>query len=127
MGVGRRLSAGLAAGAALTLAGCGSTNAPYTQTKTAPCLRELGYSVRPATDLIAGTAANGGLVATLRDETVTIAFGEDAHDGLRLSRAYRRVAPRRLRDLILPRRNAVMVWTISPTLAQMQEAEKCLR
>lgn len=127
MGVGRGLAIAAVLALAAVVAGCGASNAPYTAAKTTPCLRKLGYGVRPATDLIAGTAANGGLVGRAFGNTLTIAFGEDARDGLRLARAYRRVAPKRLRDLILPRRNAVMVWTISPTLAQMQDAEKCLR
>jgi hypothetical protein len=127
VGVGRRLSAAAAAAGVLALAACGGSNAPSTQAKSAPCLRKLGYEVRSATDLIAGTAANGGLVATLRDETLTVGFGEDDADGTRLARAYERVAPRRLRDLIYPLRNAVLVWTIAPTLEQKLAAEKCIR
>lgn len=117
----------VAAGAAL--AGCGSDNAPYTAEKTRPCLQELGYTVQraPEVDLITSTAANGGLVARAFGNTLTIAFGADARDGLRLARAYRSVAPRRLRELIGPKRNAVLVWTISPSFAQMEAAEKCLR
>jgi hypothetical protein len=117
----------VAVAAALAAAGCGGGSSVYTVEKTAPCLRKLGYKVRSATDLVAGTSANGGLVARAFGNTLTIAFGADEADGLRLARVYRRVAPKRLRDLIQPRQNAVMVWTIAPTLPQLQAAQKCLR
>lgn len=121
-----RLAAAVAL--AIVLAGCGSSSAPYTADSTAPCLRKLGYSVEPPTsDLIADTAENGGLIARGFGNTLTLAFGADARDGLRLARAYRRFGPKRLRDLIQPKRNAVMVWTIAPTLAQMEAARKCLK
>ena len=124
--MGRALIRGVTVVAAVGLTGCGGGPSTYTAKKTTPCLRELGYNVRPATDLVAGTAPNGGLVARQRDLTVTIAFGADARDALRLARVYRRIAPKRLRDLIQPNANAVLVWTIAPTLAQMQDAQKCL-
>jgi hypothetical protein len=126
--MGRALrGATVAAAAALCLAGCGSTTATYTAKGTSPCLRKLGYRVASASDPIAGTAANGGVVArSPQGLTVTIAFGADAHDARRLARVYRRVAPKRLRPLIQPQRNVVLVWTTAPTFEQSQAVEKCI-
>jgi hypothetical protein len=131
MDVGRRLiQAVVVAVVAAVVAACGSSNEPYTPRKTSPCLRKLGYRVLPprAEDVIANTAENGGLRAVGFGNTLTIAFGVDARDGLRLARAYRRQATTPgQRELIQPKRNAVLVWTIAPTFAQQDAAQKCLR
>ena len=112
------------------LAGCGTGNEPYTPGQTSSCQRKLGYRIRPPEpgDLIAGTAENGGLRARGLGNTLTIAFGVDARDALRLARAYRRrAASPGQRDLIQPKRNAVLVWTVAPPFAQLDAAQKCLR
>lgn len=109
------------------VAACGATTPVYNAKGTTPCLRKLGYRVQPATDLVAGTADRGGLVGRLPTGlTVTMAFGADARDAARLARAYRRIAPKRLRPLIQPQRNVVLVWTTAPTFEQAQDVKRCV-
>jgi hypothetical protein len=125
--MGRALGLVAVGAASLTLAGCGGTTPTYTAQATTPCLTKLGYRVQRATDLVAGTAEHGGLVArSPAGLTLTMAFGADAHDALRLARVYRRIAPKRLRPLIQPQRNVVLVWTTAPSFEQTQAVKKCV-
>ena len=47
-----------------------------------------------------------------------------------IKRAYRRLAPprvrRHLRDILSRQRNAILVWTVAPTERQLQTVQKCL-
>jgi hypothetical protein len=120
---------------AVLVAGCGADVAtPYTAKATAPCLKKAGFAVstRDAdVGVIAAAAQRGGLRAVKRREnTLTIAFGLDAHNALDLARAYRRLAPARvrkhLRDILSRQRNAILVWTVAPTERDLQAVQKCL-
>lgn len=121
---------------ALLAAGCGAgRSAPYTAKGTAPCLRTKGFS-EVTTDpgkvgLIAAAADNGGLRARTSDGNVlTIAFAGDESAVPGTEEAYRKAAPprykRHLQDIMQARRNAVLVWTVTPTQQQLQDAESCL-
>ena len=122
--------------AVAVIAGCGADVAsPYRAKATAPCLTKARFSVsRRAADIgvIAAVARRGGLRAVVpgRGNNVTIAFGEDARDALGIARAYRRLAPprvrRHLRDILSRQRNAILVWTVAPTERQLQTVQKCL-
>ena len=122
--------------AVAVIAGCGADVAsPYSAKATAPCLAKAGFAVsRRAADVgvIAAAADRGGLRAIVpgRGNNVTIAFGGDARDAVNIARAYRRLAPprvrRHLRDILSRQRNAILVWTVAPTQRQLQTVQKCL-
>jgi hypothetical protein len=126
-----------AASLAVVAAGCGArSNKPFTAKGTAACMTKKGFTkvtTNPLkVDLIAGFAENGGLRATTTDGNVlTIAFAADDTAGAASTKqAFRSHAPRKLRprmnDIMESQRNAVLVWTVSPTPSQLADAESCL-
>ena len=122
---------------ALLVAGCGGGGAkPFVPDATAKCLRQHGFTATTADSavpLVFSTAANGGLSAKPPGggNQLSIGFGTDANDALGLEKAVRRVAPKKLRphlsDVMTSKRNAVLLWTVSPTPAQQQTALGCLQ
>ena len=119
----------------LVLAACGSTTEKaFLPGPTAACLRQHKFDVSTTkgVPLAESAAANGGLRATPpeRGNTLVIGFAADEKDAGELRRSIRRLAPPRLRprlgDIMSSSRNAVLVWTISPTPAQQQTALGCL-
>jgi hypothetical protein len=122
---------------ALLAAGCGArSNTPYTAAGTLPCLKSAGFtkvSSSPAkVGFIAGFATNGGLVGTSPStgNTVTIAFGANADEVPTTEAAFRKAAPASLRphlsDVMRSNRNAVMVWTTTPSSDDDHAVESCL-
>jgi hypothetical protein len=120
----------------LVAAGCGTRDTkPYTAQGTAACLTKKGLT-KVSTDplkvgFIAAFAENGGLVATSNGNRLTIAFAGDATDGVTSTKeAFRTHAPARLRprmdDIMESQRNAVLVWTTSPSPKQLADVEGCL-
>jgi hypothetical protein len=120
---------------ALLVAGCGNTEpSVYKAEPTAKCLRGKGYRV--TTDsakigVVAAAAPNGGLRAFEPGNALTIAFGESSDDALGIQRAFRRFAPARLRphidDVMRVQKNAVLLWTVTPPLEEMNEVFGCLK
>ena len=119
----------------LVLAACGAdVSAPYSAKATEPCLAKLGWrvSARDADlGVIAAAAARGGLrVRIPKRNDLTLAFGSDAHDAVGLAKAVRRLASPKLRphlrDILMRERNAILVWTVAPTVADLQAVERCL-
>lgn len=118
------------------LAGCGGGGSkPYTASGTAPCLRAKGFTkvtTNPAKiGLIAGFAENGGLQAKAPDGNVlTIAFTADESDVPGTKAAFRKAAPPRykthMHDIMESQRNAVLVWTVTPTQERLDDALACL-
>ena len=126
----------LCAALAALAAGCGSGSAPaYTAKGTVKCLGEKGFT-SITTDplkvgLIAGTAENGGIRAKAPNgNVVTIAFAADATGAKATEDAFRAHASpfyaRRMEDVMESQRNAVLVWTTSPTQLQLSNALGCL-
>ncbi len=122
---------------AVVAAGCGArSNKPFTAKGTAACMAKKGFT-HVMTDplkvgFIAGFAENGGLRATTADGNVlTIAFTADDTAGVASTKqAFRSHAPAKLRprmnDIMESERNAVLVWTVSPTPTQLADAKSCL-
>jgi hypothetical protein len=121
---------------AVLVAGCGArNNKPFTATGSAACFTKKGFT-KVTTDpakvgFIAGFADNGGLRATTSDGNVlTIAFAADEAGATSTQTAFRNHAPKKLRprmaDIMEAQRNAVLVWTVSPTPQQLTDAESCL-
>jgi hypothetical protein len=120
----------------LVLAACGgSSSKPYTAAGTKACLGQKGFThVTTSADkigFIAAFAANGGLQAkSSTGNVLTVAFAEDPTSVPGIEKEYRRAAPARLRphmgDIMESQRNAVLVWTVSPTQTELAAAEGCL-
>jgi hypothetical protein len=121
---------------AVVVAGCGARSSkPYTAAGTASCLTDKGFTkvtTNPVkVGFIAGFADNGGIKATAADGNVlTIAFAADATAVPSTEQAFRRFAPKKLRphlnDIMESQGNAVLVWTVTPTSAQLADAMGCL-
>ena len=121
---------------ALVAAGCGvRSSKPFTAAGSAACFTKKGFThvtTDPAKlDFIAGFAENGGLRAKTADGNVlTVAFAADDAGAAGTKQAYRSHAPAKLRprmnDIMESQRNAVLVWTTSPSAQQLADAEGCL-
>jgi hypothetical protein len=124
---------------AALVAGCGVRNStPFSAQATAGCLRSHGFT-SVTTDssqigFVAAFADDGGLRGTSPDRNVlTIAFAADAQSSSTssLEDAFRSHAPKSLRphisDIMSVNRNAVLVWTISPSSNDSATVNGCLR
>lgn len=118
------------------LAGCGAAaNRPYTAKGTVKCLTGKGFT-NATTDplkvgLIAGVAENGGIRATAPGgNVVTIAFAQDAADAASTKETFRANATpfyrRHMADIMESQRNAVLVWTTSPSQVLLSTVLGCL-
>ena len=120
----------------VVLAGCGgSSSTPYTATATKDCLTTKGFTGvttnAKKVGFIAAFAANGGIQArSPKGNVLTIAFADSSDSAPGIEKAYRKAAPARLRphmsDIMEAQRNAVLVWTVSPTQDDRAAAESCL-
>ena len=121
---------------ALVATACGArSSTPFTARATAGCLKKKDFvnvSTSPAkVGFIAGFAANGGLVARAPGgNAVTIAFTDSADSVTSTEDAFKLHAPAALRphitDVMRVQRNAVIVWTTSPSDADESTVEGCL-
>jgi hypothetical protein len=120
----------------VAVAGCGARSSkPFTAAGSAACFTKKGFT-HVTTDqakvgFIAGFAANGGLRATASGNNVlTIAFAEDEASAPSTEKAFRRFAPPKLRprmaDIMESERNAVLVWTVTPSPQELADAKGCL-
>jgi len=129
-----RLSICLAVLLASLAAGCNTEPSTYKAQPTANCLRKDGYQVTtdPAKlGVVEGHAENGGLVAFHPGNAVRIAFGASSDDAIGIERGYRRFAPKKLRphidDVMRTEKNAVLLWTVTPPLDEMNKVFGCLK
>ena len=117
-------------------AGCGARSSkPFTAAGSAACFTKKGFT-QVTTDqakvgFIAGFAANGGLRATAGGNNIlTVAFAEDEASAPSTEKAFRRFAPPKLRprmaDIMEAERNAVLVWTVTPSAQELADAKGCL-
>jgi hypothetical protein len=124
---------------AALLAGCGVRNStPFSAKATAACLSThafTGVTTDPGkVGFVAAFAEDGGLRGTSPTHNVlTIAFAADAESGSTssLEDSFRSHAPASLRphlgDIMSVNRNAVIVWTVSPTSEDADTVNRCLR
>jgi hypothetical protein len=123
---------------AFVAAGCGARSSkPFTAKGTIDCLKNKGFrgvtSNASQIGLIAAFAENGGIKATAADgNTVTIAFAADDGDSLdSTEKAFKTHAPPALRphisDVLRTNRNAVMVWTTTPSSDDDGAVQGCLK
>jgi hypothetical protein len=120
---------------ALLAAGCGARSSkPFTAKGTIGCLKAKGFTV--TTDpievgFIAAFADNGGARATSQTgNVVTIAFTKDettVDDTVKAFKAHASAALRpHFNDVLRTNRNAVMVWTTTPTSDDDTKVQGCL-
>jgi hypothetical protein len=122
---------------AVLAAGCGArSSTPFTASASVGCLKTKQFthvSTNPAkVGFIAGFAANGGIIATSpAANVVTIAFTDSADSVASTEQAFRRHAPASLRphmsDVMRVNRNAVIVWTTTPSGGDESTVEGCLK
>ena len=132
----RRFSVLAALAVVLVLAGCGGrSSTPYTAAGTKECLTKNGFtgvtSDVKKIGFIAAFQANGGIQArSPQGNVLTIAFTDSTDSVPGIEKAYRKAAPARLRphmsDIMEAQRNAVLVWTVSPSPSELTTAENCL-
>ncbi len=135
---GRRLVIVVPLGATLAVlaAGCGGgSKAPYTAKGTVKCLTGKGFTNATTDPLkvgfIAGVAENGGLRAVAPSGNVlTIAFAQDAAGAASTKETFRANASpfyrRHIADIMESQRNAVLVWTTSPSQVLLTTVLHCL-
>ena len=121
--------------AGLLLAGCSSGEpSTFKAEPTAKCLTGKGYTV--TTDdakvgVIAANAPNGGLRANEPGNALTIAFGQDSDDAIKIAAAFKKFAPKKLRphigDVMRTQKNAVLLWTVTPPQVEQNKVFACLK
>jgi hypothetical protein len=121
---------------AMLATACGArSNTPYTAQGSLGCLQKKGFehvTSNPAkVGFIAGFAANGGIkAASPSGNVVTIAFTESSDSVQSTEDAFRLHAPKALRphisDVTRVNRNAVIVWTTTPSSDDESTVEGCL-
>ena len=117
------------------MAGCSSGEpSTFKAGQTAKCLRGKGYLV--TTDdakvgVVAANAPNGGLLAKEPGNALTIAFGQNSDDAIQIAAAFKRFAPKKLRphitDVLRTQKNAVLLWTVTPPLQELNKVDTCLK
>jgi hypothetical protein len=120
---------------ALALAGCSSGEpSAFKAGSTARCLTGKGYRV--TTDdqkvgVVAANAPNGGLLAKEPGNALTIAFGQNSDDAIKIAAAFKRFAPKKLRphitDVLRTQKNAVLLWTVTPPQQELNKVYACLK
>jgi hypothetical protein len=120
----------VALGAALlVLAGCGGSASLYTLGKTRACLRDKNVRLGPPIDFVATTATGGATRALLGGNAVSIVFGETQSDADNIADEYQRVAASNvgISDILQEQRNAVLLWRVHPTDADVGLVTGCLK
>jgi hypothetical protein len=121
----------------LVAAGCGVRNSkPFTAKASAPCLRSHGFTgvtTNPSdVGFVAAFADLGGIRArSASGNLLTIAFTASPDSVASTEAAFKSHAPKSLRphisDIMGANRNAVLVWTTTPTGDEADAATRCLR
>jgi len=105
--------------AGLLLSGCSSGEpSTFKAAPTAKCLGGKGYRV--TTDdaqagVVAANAPNGGLLAREPGNALTIAFGADSDDAIKIA------------DVLRTQKNAVLLWTVTPPQEEQDKVFACLK
>jgi hypothetical protein len=116
-----------------SLTACGGGGASiYTLAATKACLAKAhGVSVRkaPASDFVANSATGGAFTAVLNDNRATVSFGQTVNDADNIDEAYRRFHAHNvgINDVLRSQQNAVMLWHVHPTDADISAITDCLK
>ena len=112
---------------ALLAAGCGKPG-DYSAAKSRACLTGKARVSGPH-DFVASTATGGAYSAKLADNDVTVAFGESKSDADAINEAYHHFAGKNIGvdDVLRQDRNAVMLWRVHPSDADVSLVTSCLK
>jgi hypothetical protein len=117
----------------LAVSACGKS-APqlYTRAASADCLAKAGHqprSVAGTSDFVAQTATGGAFWVKLAANRVTVSFGETDADADNIDQAYRRFKSGNvgINDVLRRDGNAVMLWHVHPTDADIATVTGCLK
>jgi hypothetical protein len=96
---------------------------------TRACLAKAGVRFGGSLDFVATTATGGALKAHLRDNDVTIVFGETVADADNINDAYHRFRARNvgIDDVLRQQANVVMLWRLHPSTAELARITDCLK
>jgi hypothetical protein len=119
----------------LVLAGCSAGEpSAFKSGSTARCLTGKGYRVTMddlKVGVVAANAPNGGLLAKEPGNALTIAFGQNSDDAIKIAAAFKRFAPKKLRphitDVLRTQKNAVLLWTVTPPQQELNLVFACLK
>jgi hypothetical protein len=114
----------------LGLAACGGSGTSlYSLQKTKSCLTANHIRLGGTLDFVATTATGGALRAHLPGEFVTIAFGATTADADNIDQAYRSFHAQNvgIDDVLREDRNAVMLWHVHPSDAEIATITSCLK
>jgi hypothetical protein len=120
------LGALLAAG---VLAGCGKQTPNYSLAKSSACLHQNGVELGGPLDFVATTATGGAVRVRLRDNSLTLVFGQTQSDGDNIDAAYRRFHSSNvgIDDVLRRQGNAVMLWQQHPSDEDLATITGCLK
>jgi hypothetical protein len=120
----------IAASFLLLVAGCGGSGSSglYTLEKTRACLAAKHVKLGGPLDFVATTATGGALRATLATNFVTVVFGATTTDADNIDQAYRQFHAKNvgIDDVLRQDRNAVTLWHVHPSDADLAEIGSCL-
>jgi hypothetical protein len=119
---------------AVLTAGCAQEPSAYKPGPTAKCLRGDGYRVTtdPAElGIVERNAADGGLIAFHPGNAIRMAFAANKDDAPGLEHAYevfssKKVQPH-ITDVIRTQKNAVLLWTVTPSPEDEHAVFACLK
>lgn len=118
----------------LLAAACGSpsTNVVYSKSASEACLAKDSVDVRPVAnsgDFVAESATGGAYRAALNGNRVTVSFGATLEDAGNIDQAYRRFHAKNvgIDDVLRTQGNAVMLWHVHPTDADIATITGCLK
>jgi hypothetical protein len=115
--------------AACVLAGCGKDTPSYSLAKSSACLRQDGAALGGQLDFVATTATGGAVRVRLRDNFLTLVFGQTASDADNIDAAYRRFHSSNvgIDDVLRRQGNAVMLWHQHPSDEDLATVTSCLK
>jgi hypothetical protein len=111
------------------LAGCGKDTPTYTLAKSSACLRQNGVQLGGPLDFVATTATGGAVRVHLRDNALTLVFGQTQGDADNIDAAYRRFHASNvgIDDVLRRQGNAIMLWQQHPTDSDIAIVTGCLK
>jgi hypothetical protein len=110
--------------------GCGGKSGQlYSLEKTKACLAKDGVRLGGPLDFVATTATGGAVQAHLDSNFVTLVFGDTVDKADNINQAYHRFRSKNvgIDDVLRQDRNAVMLWHVHPSDADLARVTACLK
>jgi len=114
---------------ALVAVGCGAPGPKvYSAGKSRQCLSAKHVKFFHRLDFVATTATGGAFRVKLSDNLVTVAFGATLDDADNINQAYHAFRSKNvgIEDVLRQQGNAVMLWHVHPTDADLKLVQSCL-